>query len=112
MRSRSFAQHIIRHLRSAVERSLATEDVSFGRGWLQSLDPRAKLVGLLAMILAGVWSRSVPVLLLLLGAVFVLAWLSKLPLRLFFPVGAALTLTCFIALPSVFLIGGQTAFRV
>jgi cobalt/nickel transport system permease protein len=72
-------------------------------GWLQDLDPRVKVVGLLSLVAAGAFARSFPVLLCLLGLAVGLALLSGLPFRWIFSRSwlAAVSLGVVLAVPAM-----------
>ena len=84
------------------------EDIARRRGLLQSLDPRAKVVATLALLIAVGLSRSLVVLLGLYGVALLLAWRSAVPMGffvkrvwLFMPFFTGL-----IALPALFITPG------
>jgi cobalt/nickel transport system permease protein len=56
--SASFVERSIQSLRGIAERSLFSESIARSKGPLQSIDARAKLAGLLALILATVFTRD------------------------------------------------------
>ncbi len=95
-------------LTQALEQSLFAEDIARRPGLLQALDPRVKIVSILALLIAVGLSRSVPVLLGLYGVTLILAWRSAVPLGffvkrvwLFMPFFTGL-----IALPAFFMVPG------
>ncbi|HTV55337.1 MAG TPA: cobalt ECF transporter T component CbiQ, partial [Terriglobia bacterium] len=79
-RSRSFLERTLASLVDAIEYSLAAEDLARTEGFLQNLDPRVKLLGMLAWIVAAVTSRSLWVILGLFGGTLILAALSRVSL--------------------------------
>jgi cobalt/nickel transport system permease protein len=98
----------------AIEHSLAAEDFARTDGLLQILDPRVKLVGILAWIVAAVTSRSLWVILGLFGGAVILAVSSRVPLptigkRVWIPV---LIFTGSISLPALFITPGRLLGRV
>ena len=74
------------------------------RGLLQCIDPRVKVTGLLAFIIAAVSAREIGVTLAILAAAIVLAKLSLIPLRVLAirVWGSVLGFTGMIALPAIF----------
>jgi cobalt ECF transporter T component CbiQ len=97
----------IRHARDA-------EDLSRRDGLLQGLDPRAKLGGLMALILAAVWVKSLAVLGGLFLVAIVLASASQVtPARLAKQVWiGVLAFTGLIALPALVIVPGDILARV
>jgi cobalt/nickel transport system permease protein len=67
----------------SIERAVFTEEHARKRGWLQSLDPRAKLVMFLALVLAAGLSASLPVLVALYAAILVAGRASSTPFDFF-----------------------------
>ncbi|HEX8080146.1 MAG TPA: cobalt ECF transporter T component CbiQ [Jatrophihabitans sp.] len=60
-----------------------SDETSSRPGLLQRLEPRVKLLGLLALVVTAAFLRSIPALLALYALTLVLAALSRLPLRFF-----------------------------
>ena len=103
-----FVEKTLADLTQALEQSLFAEDIARRPGLLQALDPRAKVVSILALLIAVGLSRSLPVLLGLYAVALLLAWRSAVPLGffikrvwLFMPFFTGL-----IALPAFFLTPG------
>jgi cobalt/nickel transport system permease protein len=112
--SRNYLERTLASLVEAIEHSLTAEDLARKNGLLQKLDPRVKLVGVLAWIIAGVTSRSLLVILGLFGGAFALAVFSRVPIgtlgrRVWIPV---LIFTGCISLPALFLTQGHVLGRV
>jgi cobalt ECF transporter T component CbiQ len=109
-----FLERTVAQLLSAMEHSLSAESAAFGRGLLQSLDPRVKVAGLLALIVAAAISAKLWV----VGAVFciavTLAVLSRLPIAALAARAwiGVLTFTGAIATPAIFLTPGDVGWRV
>lgn len=108
-RSGSFVERTLASLVEGIERALAAEDLAQTNGLLQSLDPRVKVAGVVAWILAAVVSRSLWVILALFLAALILAALSRISLRavgkrVWLPV---LIFTGAISLPALFLTPGE-----
>ncbi len=67
----------------SLEQALFAEEMSRWPGLLQSLDPRAKIVSVLALLLAVSLSRNLPIILALYGVALILARLSHVPMSFF-----------------------------
>jgi cobalt ECF transporter T component CbiQ len=113
-RRQSFVERTIASLAAAMERALYAEELASASGLLQRLDPRVKVVGLLALIVAAALSRNILVILGLFAAAVALALLSRVPLRtLAGRVWAgALVFTGLLALPAIFITPGQPLYRL
>jgi cobalt ECF transporter T component CbiQ len=113
-RRASFVERTIRGLADAMERALYAEELAHADGLLQPIDPRVKVVGLLALVVAAALARNILVILALFGLALVLALLSRVPLRTLATrvwVGALL-FTGTIAFPAIFITPGQAIARV
>ena len=77
----SLAGRFVAGLGRFLEEAFAAEALTGRRGLLQSLDPRAKLVGLVALVVAAALSTSLAALLVLLAAGVALVLLSRLDVR-------------------------------
>lgn len=103
----------LRDLIAGAESLVDVEDLSGRHGFLQSINPLAKLVTITFMIVASLLISSVSYLALLCIIPLVLAVISKIPMKNFIlrtfwtPVFAAV-----ISLPVLFLTPGQPALRV
>lgn len=104
----SFVERTLVELNHTLEQSLFAESVARKPGLLQRLDPRLKLGALLLILITINFSRSLPILAVLLGCVVLLAGLSQVPLGAFMRRIAAVTavFTGIIALPALFLTPG------
>jgi cobalt/nickel transport system permease protein len=110
----SFVERTIRGLAAAMERALYAEELAKADGLLQRLDPRVKVVGLLALVVAAALSRQIVVILGLFGVAIALALLSRVPIRTLVTrvwVGALL-FTGMLALPAIFITPGQVIYRL
>jgi cobalt/nickel transport system permease protein len=109
-----FVERTIGGLAAAMERALYAEELAKIDGLLQRLDPRVKVVGLLALVVAAALSRQIVVILGLFGVAIVLALLSRVPIRtLATRVWAgALLFTGMLALPAIFITPGQVVYRL
>jgi len=104
----NFLERTLAGFLEAVEQALEAEDLAHARGLLQGLDPRVKVLGLLALIVAVAMSHKLWVIGAVFGIALLLATLSRVsPLRLakrvWIPV---LLFTGIIALPAPFVIVG------
>ncbi len=103
----------VRGFSEALEATLAAETTARGRGALQALDPRVKLVGLLSLVVSAALSRRLAVMAALFALGIVLAVASRLSLR-----GlakrvwlVAFAFTFMIAAPAMFLTPGEALWR-
>jgi cobalt/nickel transport system permease protein len=113
-RRKSFVERTIVGISEAMERALYAEELAAIDGALQRLDPRVKVVGLLALIVAAALARNILVILALFGVALALALLSRVPLRTLAArvwVGALL-FTGLIALPAIFITPGTVVYRL
>jgi len=101
-------ERTLAELTHALEQSLFAENLSRKPGLLQALDPRIKILSILALLVSVSLSRSLPVLLSLYAFALLLAWRSLIPLGffikrvwLFMPFFTGL-----IALPALFITPG------
>lgn len=111
---RTFIERTLATVVRSVEEAIFAEEISRQNGLLQDADARAKLLGLGALIAASVAVRRFSPLLALFGLAVILGLLSRVSLKLiafrvWLPV---IAFTGFIALPSIFLVPGQAAFRI
>ncbi len=93
----------------ALSRALMSEEIAHRRGLLQSLDPRVRVVGLFALVLAVTLSRRLAVVLALFVLALILAIFSRVGLgtlvrRVWI---VALAFTGVIALPAIFTTPGR-----
>ncbi|HWC99495.1 MAG TPA: cobalt ECF transporter T component CbiQ [Candidatus Sulfopaludibacter sp.] len=108
----NFVEHTIAGLHAALARALYADDLAASDGLLQRLDPRVKLGGLLALILATALSFKLWVIAAILVIAVALAAASALTVRVFGPVWlSVITFTGAIALPALFLTPGDTFYR-
>jgi cobalt/nickel transport system permease protein len=101
-------EHSIAGIAGSIERAVFTEELARRRGWLQQIDPRAKIVMFIVAVLAASASTSLGVLVLLYLATLGVARASRLPFDVFvkrvwlgIPFFAAI-----VVLPSLFLVPG------
>jgi cobalt/nickel transport system permease protein len=113
-RRKSFVEKTARGLLTATTQALFAEDMAVASGFLQRLDPRVKLVGIGALIVAAVAVHRLWVLAVILAVGVMLALASHIPLRLLAARVwlAVLAFTGAIALPAIFLTPGNTIYRL
>ncbi|HEX4083665.1 MAG TPA: cobalt ECF transporter T component CbiQ [Chthoniobacteraceae bacterium] len=105
-----FIERSVESLAETLGHARLCEDTAAQAGWLQGVDPRVKLCGLMALLLAAVSARrfAVTMAILLLGAILAKAsgiGIRTLAVRTWLGV---LLFTGFIALPAIFLTPGQS----
>jgi cobalt ECF transporter T component CbiQ len=108
-----FIEHSIAGITEALEHALYSEDAACRRGLLQSIDPRAKIVGILSMVIATAVSHRLVVIGALAAVAIVLSILSRVSLldlakRVWL---AAFAFTAVIALPAIFITPGTVVWR-
>ena len=110
----SFIERTLKQLLNAIEHSLHSEQLSTSEGLLQSLDPRTKVLGLLALIISAALSHRVTVIAALLAIAILLAVLSRVPVgTLVTRVWAgAFLFTGAIAVPAIFITAGRTIYTL
>jgi len=104
-----FLESTMRGFGSALSRALVSEQTARRPGLLQALDPRVRLVGLFALVLASTLSRRLPVVAALFLVAVILAIASRVNL---FSLATrvwliALAFTGVIALPAIFITPGK-----
>ena len=114
MSRRGFIERSIESLRGALEHADHCAETAEGAGLLQGLDPRVKLCGLLALIVAAVSVRRLEVTLLIwLGATLLAAASGIRPRMLAMRTWlGVLIFTGAIALPAIFLTPGRTVWTL
>ncbi len=110
----SFVERSLVALVHNAERALFAEETARKKGWLQSLDPRVKIVGLLALILDVTLSRNFFTIIFIFALAVLLAILSKIPIRTLATRAwlSAIAFTGTIALPVIFITPGNALFRL
>jgi cobalt/nickel transport system permease protein len=110
----NFVERTLSNLVNAMERALDAEELARGKGLLQRLDPRIKVAGMLALVVASAMAHRLWV----IGALFALAVtmalasgvsLGTLARRVWV---AVLLFTGIIALPAPFIITGREVWRL
>jgi cobalt/nickel transport system permease protein len=109
----NFVENTIEGLHAAIARAMYADTAAARAGLLQRLDPRVKLAGLLALILATALSARLWVIVAIFALSVTMALLSSLSLfTLMAPLWiSALTFTGVIAFPAVFLTPGLVLYR-
>ena len=82
-RKGSFVEKTIRGATGLLQQALFNDDVARQPGLLQRLDPRAKLVSLIVLLVAAALVRHIPVLIAAYGVTLALAVASRLSLAFF-----------------------------
>ncbi len=110
----SFVERTLATLVSKTERALFAEELARKDGLLQRLDPRVKIIGLLALILDVTLARNLFTILFVFAVAVLLAVLSGVPVRTLASRAwlSALAFTGTIALPVVFITPGDALFRL
>jgi cobalt/nickel transport system permease protein len=111
MRRSGVVEHTMEGLYAAMERAIYAEALAAGGGLLQPLDPRVKVVGLVALIVAAAVSARLWVIAAILALAILLSALSRISLvRMAARVWAgAFFFTGTIAAPALFLTPGDAA---
>jgi cobalt ECF transporter T component CbiQ len=107
-------EHTVAGISGSIERSIFTEEHARSAGWLQGLDPRAKLGMFLAVILAASLSSSILTLIALYAVILVAAAASRIPFDFFvrrvwlgIPFFAAI-----VVIPAIFFVDGPRLFEL
>jgi cobalt/nickel transport system permease protein len=113
-KSRGVVERGLSSFIAALQHSFEAEAVAKKKGLLQGLDPRAKVVAILPLILIAALARQLRVIVALFAFAMVLALLSKLSLvtlakRVWL---AVLTFTGFVSLPALFLTPGDAIYSL
>jgi cobalt ECF transporter T component CbiQ len=113
-RSGSFVERTLANLVRNTERALFAEELAQADGFLQKLDPRVKIIGLLGLVLNATLARNFFTILFVFAVAVLLALLSRVPLRTLAARAwlSALTFTGMIALPVIFITPGDALFRL
>lgn len=106
--SRGFLEKMLGDITSALEQTLFAEDLARRDGFLQSLDPRAKLIGALAVLIAISMSQNLLAIAALYALTLPIAYASRVPMGfylkrvwMFMPF-----FTGIVALPALFITPG------
>lgn len=113
-RRENFIEKTIRSLFHILQHALFAEETAQYPGLLQRLDARVKVVGFVALIFVAVAVHRLSILIAMLAAGVLLAFVSRIPIRVLAAKVwiAVLALTGAIALPAIFLTPGEIVFRL
>lgn len=110
----SWLEKTISGVSSSIERAVFTEEHARKVGWLQQIDPRAKLGMFLVLVIAASLSRSLVLLPILYALLLLAAWISRLPFDFFvrrvwvgIPFFAGIVI-----IPSIFFVPGPRLFTL
>ncbi|HUO60451.1 MAG TPA: cobalt ECF transporter T component CbiQ [Candidatus Acidoferrales bacterium] len=111
--SAGFVERSISGITEALEHAIFSEDAARRSGLLQSLDPRAKIVGIFALVVGTAVAHRLDVIGIFAAVALVLAIVSRVSLmelakRVWF---AVLAFTAVIALPGIFITPGTVVWR-
>jgi cobalt/nickel transport system permease protein len=114
MRHRKFIERTAMRMLASMEHVLSAEELAHKEGLLQRLDPRVKVIGIIALIIAVALARKLSMIGAIFAAALLLAALSRVPLEILLKRGwiGPLLFTGLIALPAVFITPGDIAWRV
>ncbi len=111
---RSFLERNLARFTTMLQESVLTEESAAATGWLQQMDPRVKIAGILALLVASAFSHSMTVIVAIYGLTVVLAAGSRLfsfsffrRIWIFMPFYSAL-----VAVPALFLTPGKTWIQI
>ncbi len=107
-------EHTVAGISGSTERAVFSEHHARRRGWLQSIDPRAKLLMFMPLVLAASLTGSILILAALYGVVLAAARASRVPFDFFvrrvwlgIPLFAGI-----IVIPAIFLVPGERLFDI
>jgi cobalt/nickel transport system permease protein len=111
---RDILEGLTRGLLAAVEHATDAEEFAGKKGLLQKLDPRIKIVGLLALIVTALYVQALFVLLALLVGLSVLALVSGVSVRRLLKQAwiGVLAFTGVLVAPSIFVVPGEVIARL
>jgi cobalt/nickel transport system permease protein len=114
LRRRDFVERLVHGVAQAMEHALDAETMGSRQGLLQGLDPRIKLVGLLALIISVVLAKSLTILAALFLLAIGLAFLSSISAAKLFKQAwmGVLLFTGAIALPALVLVPGIPLLKI
>ncbi|MBV9470422.1 MAG: cobalt ECF transporter T component CbiQ [Abitibacteriaceae bacterium] len=113
-RRKSFVEHTLAGLAATTAHALQAEEITKADGLLQHLDPRVKVVGLLALIITAALAHSLWIILTLFVIALTLALLSQVSIRTLARrewIGVLVFTGC-IALPAIFITPGHVIYRL
>lgn len=96
----------------ALSKALVSEKIASQPGWLQSLDPRVRLAGIMTLVIAVVLSRRIAVVAGILSGAILLAMMSRVSIASLFKRAWLIVFgfTGLIALPALFVTPGTPIF--
>ncbi len=111
---RGFVESTVKNLLETIEHAVFAEELARKRGFLQSLDPRVKVAGIGALIIAAASVHRLPVLAALFGLALLIARVARVPIpmlltKIWLP---ALSFSGIVAVPAIFFTGGAPLFRL
>ncbi|MCU1262151.1 MAG: nickel transporter, partial [Bryobacterales bacterium] len=109
-----FVERTVAGLLKSIAKAADAEEIAKAPGFLQRLEPRVKVAGLLSLVIAASSVSRIPALLALFGAGLTAAIASRVPFRTLVLRGwlPALAFSGLIALPAIFLTAGTIAYRL
>ncbi len=113
-RSGNVLERTLRGISETLERGLFAEEISARQGFFQTIDPRVKLISILALLFGVAFSHSLPVIAALYLLALLLAWRSAIPADFFIKrVWLALPFfTGMVALPALFITPGPALLHL
>ncbi|HUS07579.1 MAG TPA: cobalt ECF transporter T component CbiQ [Bryobacteraceae bacterium] len=110
----AFVRSTALRLSSLLERGIQAEELARQPGFLQGLDPKAKIIGLLSLTASAAWTRHLMVFAFLMALALILAAASRIPLKVLAGRvwAGVLLVTGVVALPAVFLVPGDILYRL
>jgi cobalt/nickel transport system permease protein len=108
-----FIERSLESFLRVVGRALESEELAKADGLLQALDPRVKVIGFGALIVAAVVSRRIAVILSILAVGLLLALVSRVPIRSLARVWiGVLGFAGLTAVPAMFITPGEVVYRL
>lgn len=109
-----FVEKTLKTLVRKTENALFAEELAQADGFLQKLDPRVKIVGLFALILAATTARNFFSILFVFAVAVLLAVFSRVPIKILAARAwlSALFFTGLIAFPVIFITPGDELLRL
>jgi cobalt/nickel transport system permease protein len=112
-RRRDFIERTLSTLAGRIERALAAEETAKADGLLQRLDPRVRVAGVLALIVAVATSRSLTIIIYMFALAITLGLISHVSLGTFARAWlGAFLFTGTIVLPAIFIVPGRVVYRL
>ena len=111
---RTYLEKNLFRLSLAIQESMFAEEAAARPGWLQKIDPRIKLIGLLLLILSCSFAHRIfPIVLLFLFSILLVAGSSLLSFSFFRRLWIFIPLyTTLVALPALFLTPGDILLKI